>query len=89
MTFHEKFYSSNVQSVCVRYGFCTKMTNEEYDDLLAMPEHVGMVGSLTDVIEIMAQHIFNKSDEVALGDASPATIAGILWREAVVRFVED
>lgn len=87
MKFHENINSNNVRCVCIRYGFCTQMTNKEYEDLLAMPEKAD--GSMTEVISMMAERIYEKSDEVALGDADVATIAGILWREAVVRFVED
>lgn len=77
-----QFLSGNlVQSLCIEYGWCTRMTNEEFNDMLEIVQ----TQECERAIENIAPRIYLHSDT----DMNVTEIAGELFRNAVTRFVDD
>ena len=72
-----------VQSLCIKYDWCTKMTAEDFNKMLALADSTNK-HNLESTIEKVARLIHAYSDtEMTLPE-----IAGEIYRNAVVRFVE-
>lgn len=89
-----KFFSylsgNLVRSLCIKYDWCTRMTSEDFNAMLVLADSIHNDNhngkhSLEVTIEKTARSIKNHSvTEFALNE-----IAGEIYRNAVVRFVEN
>ena len=77
-----QFLSSNlVQSLCIEYGWCTRMTDEEFNDMLEIVQ----TQECEQAIANIAPRIYTHSNT----DMNVTEIAGELYRNAVSRFVDE
>lgn len=81
MKFIQFLTIGNVQSLCIKHGWCTKMTNEEFNDMLEIVQTM----ECKCAIENIAPRIYVHSDT----DMNICEIAGELYRNAVSRRVDD
>ena len=73
-----------IQSLCIEYNWCTKMTIEDFNIMLALADSTNN-HNLESTIEKVARLIHAHSvTEMTLPE-----IAGEIYRNAVVRFVEE
>ena len=70
-----------VQSLCIKYGWCTRMTNEEFNDMLEIAQ--------TQECELAIQNIAPRIYAYSNTDMNITEIAGELYRNAVSRFVDE
>lgn len=68
-----------VQSLCIKYGWCTRMTNEEFNDMLEIVQ--------TQECELAIQNIAPRIYAYSNTEMTICEIAGELFRNAVTRFV--
>lgn len=83
-----KFFSYlpglTLQSLCIKYEWCTKMTLEDFNKMLALADSTNKY-NLESTIEKVARLIYAYSDT----EMTLLEIAGEIYRNAVVRFVEE
>ena len=73
-----------LQSLCIKYEWCTRMTTEDFNKMLALADSTNKY-NLESTIEKVARLILAYSDtEMTLSE-----IAGEIYRSAVVRFVNE
>ena len=72
-----------LQSLCIKYEWCTKMTVEDFNKMLALADSTNKY-NLESTIEKVARLILAYSDT----EMTLLEIAGEIYRNAVVRFVE-
>ena len=73
-----------IQSMCIKYDWCTRMTIEDFNKMLALADSTNKY-NLESTIEKVARLILAYSDtEMTLSE-----IAGEIYRNAVVRFVNE
>lgn len=70
-----------VQSLCIKYDWCTGMTNEEFNEML----EIAQTQECESAIQNIAPRIHAYSDT----EMTVCEIAGELFRNAVTRFVDD
>ena len=70
-----------VQSLCIEYDWCTRMTNEEFNDMLEIVQ--------TQECELAIQNIAPRIYAFSDTEMTICEIAGELFRNAVTRFVDD
>ena len=70
-----------VQNLCIKYNWCTKMTIEEFDEIA----EIVLTQECESAIQTIAPRILSHSNT----DLSINEIAGELFRNAVVRYVND
>ena len=73
-----------IQSLCIEYNWCTKMTIEDFNNMLALADSTNKY-NLESTIEKVARLILAYSDT----EMTLLEIAGEIYRNAVVRFVEE
>lgn len=73
-----------IQSLCIEYNWCTKMTIEDFNKMLALADSTNKY-NLESTIEKIARLIHAHSDT----EMTLLEIAGEIYRNAVVRFVEE
>ena len=73
-----------IQSLCIEYNWCTKMTIEDFNNMLALADSTNKY-NLESTIEKIARLILAYSDT----EMTLLEIAGEIYRNAVVRFVEE
>ena len=82
-----KFFSYlpgvTLQSLCIKYEWCTQMTIEDFNKMLALADSTNKY-NLESTIEKVARLIYAYSDT----EMTLLEIAGEIYRNAVVRFVE-
>ena len=82
-----KFFSYlpgvTLQSLCIKYEWCTKMTLEDFNKMLALADSTNKY-NLESTIEKVARLIYAYSDT----EMTLLEIAGEIYRNAVIRFVE-
>ena len=70
-----QFLSSNlVQSLCIEYGWCTRMTDEDFNDMLEIAQ--------TQECELAIQNIAPRIYAYSNTDMNITEIAGELYRNA-------
>ena len=83
-----KFFSylsgTVIQSLCIKYNWCTKMAIEDFNTMLALADSTNK-HNLESTIEKIACSI--KSHSVT--EMTMIEIAGEIYRSAVVRFVKE
>lgn len=72
-----------LQNLCIEYNWCTKMTIEDFNIMLALADSTNK-HNLESTIEKVARLIHAHSDT----EMTLLEIAGEIYRNAVVRFVE-
>ena len=72
-----------IQSLCIEYNWCTKMTIEDFNNMLALADSTNKY-NLESTIEKVARLILAYSDT----EMTLLEIAGEIYRNAVVRFEE-
>ena len=72
-----------IQSLCIEYNWCTKMTIEDFNNMLALADSTNKY-NLESTIEKVARLIYAYSDT----EMTLLEIAGEIYRNAVIRFVE-
>ena len=70
-----------VQSLCIKYGWCTRMTNEEFNDMLEIVQ--------MQECELAIRNIAPRIHAHSNTEMTVCEIAGELFRNAVTRFVDD
>ena len=70
-----------IQNMCIEHGWCTRMTNEEFNDMLEIAQ--------TQECELAIQNIAPRIYAYSDTDMNITEIAGELYRNAVSRFVDD
>ena len=70
-----------VQSLCIEHGWCTRMTDEEFNDMLEIAQ--------TQECELAIQNIAPRIYAYSNTDMNVTEIAGELYRNAVSRFVDE
>ena len=82
-----KFFSYlpgvTLQSLCIKNEWCTKMTLEDFNKMLALADSTNKY-NLESTIEKVARLIYAYSDT----EMTLLEIAGEIYRNAVIRFVE-
>jgi len=73
-----------IQSLCIEYNWCTKMTTEDFNAMLALADSTNN-HNLESTIEKIAHLILAYSDT----EMTLIEIAGEIYRNAVVRFVDN
>lgn len=73
-----------IQSLCIEYNWCTKMTIEDFNAMLALADSTNN-HNLESAIEKIARSIESHS----VTEMTLLEIAGEIYRNAVVRFVEE
>lgn len=73
-----------IQSLCIEYNWCTRMTSEDFNNMLALADSTNNA-NLESTIEKVARLIHAHSDT----EMTLLEIAGEIYRNAVVRFVEE
>lgn len=83
-----KFFSylpgTVIQSLCIENNWCTKMTIEDFNNMLALADSTNN-HNLESTIEKIARLIHAHS----VTEMTLLEIAGEIYRNAVVRFVEE
>lgn len=72
-----------IQGLCIKYNWCTRMTIEDFNDMLALADSTNK-HNLESTIEKIAHLIHAHSDT----EMTLLEIAGEIYRNAVVRFVD-
>ena len=85
MKFHEYLSGMILQGLCIEYHWCTKMTVEEFNAVLALADSTQDSHSVEDVIKKIAPSIKSHSDT----EMSLLEIAGEIYRNAAVRYVAE
>lgn len=70
-----------IRSLCIEHGWCTRMTNEEFNDMLEIAQ--------TQECELAIQNIAPRIYAYSNTEMTICEIAGELFRNAVTRFVDD
>lgn len=73
-----------IQSLCIEYNWCTKMTIEDFNAMLALADSTNN-HNLESTIEKIARSIESHS----VTEMTLLEIAGEIYRNAVLRFVEE
>lgn len=73
-----------IQGLCIKYNWCTRMTIEDFNAMLALAESANS-HNLESTIEKIARSI----DSHSVTKMTLPEIAGEIYRNAVVRFVEE
>ena len=81
MKFMSILSSNLVQSLCIEHDWCTRMTNEEFNDMLEIVQ--------TQECELAIQNIAPRIYAHSNTEMTICEIAGELFRNAVTRFVDD
>ena len=79
MKFNSILSRNLVQSLCIEYDWCTRMTNEEFNDMLEIVQ--------TQECELAIQNIAPRIYAYSNTEMTVCEIAGELFRNAVTRFV--
>lgn len=79
MKFMSLLRGNLVQSLCIKYDWCTRMTNEEFNDMLEIVQ--------TQECELAIQNIAPRIYAYSDTEMTVYQIAGELFRNAVIRFV--
>lgn len=75
-----------IQSLCIEYNWCTKMTVEDFNAMLALADSTKNDNhNLELTIEKIARSIKSHSDT----EMTLIEIAGEIYRNAAVRFVDN
>lgn len=97
MKFMMRTDSSKVREMCIKYNFCTKMTCEEYDEMLNRIDGCRFnMNDAEDVqlykyaVEKTAKLIYFHSSDESLSDmdARLEDIAGMIFNRCTLRWVE-
>lgn len=97
MKFMMKTDSSKVREMCIKYNFCTKMTCEEYDEMLNRIDGCRFNMDVTEdvqlykyAVEKTAELIYSHSSDKSLSDidARLEDIAGMIFNSCTLRWVE-
>ena len=79
MKFNSSLSRNLVQSLCIKYDWCTGMTNEEFNEMLEIVQ--------TKECESAIQDIALRIHAYSYTEMTVCEIAGELFRNAVTRFV--
>lgn len=85
MKFHEYLSGMVIQSLCIEYNWCTRMTTEDFNAMLALADSTQDNHSVEDAIKKIAPFIKSHSDT----EMSLLEIAGEIYRNAAVRYVAE
>lgn len=73
-----------IQSLCIEYNWCTKMTIEDFNNMLALADSTN-----NDNLESTIEKIARSIESHSVTEMTLLEIAGEIYRNAVVRFVEE
>jgi hypothetical protein len=89
MKFVEKLDRDEVRNICIKYNLCTKMSNEEYSNMLNKCKDVDEHYSLLNIITSIAVDIFNGSSASNVTfELTLENITGIIFNRCVIRYTE-
>lgn len=73
-----------IQSLCIEYNWCTRMTTEDFNNMLALADSTN-----NDNLESTIEKITRSIESHSVTEMTLIEIAGEIYRNAVVRFVEE
>lgn len=73
-----------IQSLCIEYNWCTRMTTEDFNNMLALADSTN-----NDNLESTIEKIARSIESHSVTEMTLIEIAGEIYRNAVVRFVEE
>ena len=73
-----------IQSLCIEYNWCTRMTAEDFNTMLALADSTN-----NDNLESTIEKIARSIESHSVTEMTLIEIAGEIYRNAVVRFVEE
>lgn len=73
-----------IQSLCIEYNWCTRMTTEDFNNMLALADSTN-----NDNLESTIEKIARSIESHSVTEMTLLEIAGEIYRNAVVRFVEE
>lgn len=73
-----------LQGLCIEYNWCTRMTAEDFNTMLALADSTN-----NDNLESTIEKIARSIESHSVTEMTLIEIAGEIYRNAVVRFVEE
>ena len=88
-----KFFSylsgNLVRSLCIKYDWCTRMTTEDFNAMLALADSIHNDNHNLDNLELTIEKIARSIKNHSVTEFALNEIAGEIYRNAVVRFVDN